>query len=126
MQRKTIAAPQRMKIGFQCPYCYYVGEEGPETLANFALGNVKKKKDDLQLALRGYISPHQRLMLKTILIHIDFLTQQIEMLDQEVAKRVSSYQEDVKRLDSIPGIAKRMAEQILAEVGMNVKDQFPS
>ena len=52
-------------------------------------------------------------MLKTILGHIDFLTEQIEMLDKEVADRVSSHQEDVSRLDSIPGIATRMAEQIL-------------
>lgn len=102
------------------------GEEDPEKLANFALRTLKRKKDELELALRGYVSPHQRLMIKTILTHIDFLTEQIEMLDQEVAQRVNAYQEDVERLDSIPGIAKRMAEQILAEVGTNVKDQFPS
>jgi transposase len=52
--------------------------------------------------------------------------EQIEMLDQEVAKRVSSYQEDIERLDSIPGIATRVAEQILAELGTNIKEQFPS
>jgi transposase len=65
-------------------------------------------------------------MLKTILSHIEFLTQQIEALDQEVAQRVSSFQEDVKLLDSIPGISTRMAEQILTEIGTNVKEQFPS
>ncbi|WP_255286795.1 MULTISPECIES: IS110 family transposase [unclassified Bacillus (in: firmicutes)] len=32
----------------------------------------------------------------------------------------------MERLDSIPGIARRMAEQILSEVGTNVKAQFPS
>lgn len=48
------------------------------------------------------------------------------MLDQEVAQRVHSYQEDIERLDSIPGIATRMAEQILAEIGTNVGKQFPS
>jgi transposase len=31
-----------------------------------------------------------------------------------------------ERLDSIPGIATRMAEQILAEIGTNIKKQFPS
>jgi transposase len=102
------------------------GEDDPVKLASFARRTLKKKKDELELALRGYISPHQRMMLKTILTHIDFLTEQIEMLDQEVAQRMSSYQEDVDRLDSIPGIAKRMAEQILSEVGTNVKEQFPS
>ncbi|WP_251028138.1 MULTISPECIES: transposase [unclassified Bacillus (in: firmicutes)] len=65
-------------------------------------------------------------MLKTILGHIDFLTEQIEMLDKEVAGRVSSHQEDVSRLDSIPGIATRMAEQILSEIGTDVKKQFPT
>jgi transposase len=47
-------------------------------------------------------------MLKTIVRHIDFLTEKIEMLDQEVAKRVRTNQEDLERLDSIPGIATRM------------------
>jgi len=102
------------------------GEDDPEKLANFARGTLKKKKEELELALRGYIQQHQRLMLKTILTHIDFLTNQIEMLDQEVANRVSSYKEDVERLDSIPGIATRMAEQILSEIGTDVGNQFPT
>jgi transposase len=102
------------------------GEDNPEILASFARRTMKKKKDELELALQGYINSHQRLMLKTILKHIDFLTEQIEMLDQEVAKRVDSFREDVERLDSIPGIATRMAEQILSEIGTDVKKQFPS
>jgi transposase len=64
-------------------------------------------------------------MLKTILGHIDILTQQIELLDQEVAKRLVPQEEDIERLDSIPGFVRRMAEQILSEVGTNVKSQFP-
>ncbi|MFE4525095.1 transposase [Cytobacillus firmus] len=102
------------------------GEEDPEKLANFVRRTMKKKKEELKLALKGYINSHQRLMLKTILGHIDFLTEQIEMLDQEVAKRVSSHQEDVEILDSIPGIATRMAEQILSEIGTDVKKQYPT
>jgi transposase len=102
------------------------GEDDPEKLANFARRTMKKKKEELELALQGYVNPHQRLMIKTILAHIDFLTEQIEMLDQEIAQRVSSYQEDIERLDSIPGIATRMAEQILAEIGMDVGNQFPT
>ncbi|WP_410511751.1 IS110 family transposase [Paenibacillus sp. BR2-3] len=102
------------------------GEEDPEKLANFARRSMKKKKEDLELALRGYVNPHQRMMLKTILNHIDFLTEQIERLDQEVAERVGSNQEEIERLDSIPGIATRMAQQILAEIGTDVGKQFQS
>lgn len=72
------------------------GENDPEK---------KKKKAELELVLRGYIQPHQRLRIKTILTHIDFLTAQIELLNQEVACRLSTHQEDIERLDSIPGIA---------------------
>ncbi|NOU91982.1 IS110 family transposase [Paenibacillus sp. LMG 31456] len=102
------------------------GEDDPEKLASFARRTLKRKKDELELALQGYVNPHQRLMIKTILIHIDFLTEQVEVLDQEVATRVESFHEDVERLDSIPGIATRMAEQILAKIGTDIKKQFPS
>jgi transposase len=102
------------------------GEDDPEKLANFARRTMKRKKEELELALQGYVNPHQRLMLKTILTHIDFLSEQIEMLDQEIAQRLSSYHEDIERLDSIPGIATRMAEQILAEIGTDVGNQFPT
>ena len=102
------------------------GEDDPEKLANFARRTMKRKKDELELALHGYVNPHQRLMIKTILTHIDFLSEQITVLDQEVATRVVPFSDDVERLDSIPGIATRMAEQILAEIGTNIKKQFPS
>ncbi|MBM7694289.1 transposase [Peribacillus deserti] len=102
------------------------GEDDPVKLSNLARRTMKRKKDELVLALKGYVNSHQRLMLKTILTHIDFLTDQIELLDNEISERVSFYEEDIERLDSIPGIAKRMAEQILAEIGPDVGTQFPS
>nr|WP_243767380.1 transposase [Paenibacillus agricola] len=49
------------------------GEEDPVKLASFARRTMKKKKEELELALRGYVNPHQRMMLKTILSHIEFL-----------------------------------------------------
>lgn len=59
-------------------------------------------------------------MLKAILKHIDFLTEQIEILDHEVTERVSTHKVDIERPDSIPGIATRMAEQIISEIGTDV------
>lgn len=101
------------------------GEDDPEKLANFARRTMKRKKDDLELALHGYVNPHQRSMIKTILTHIDFLSEQITVLDQEVATRVVPFSDDVERLDSIPGIATRMAEQILAKLGPTLRSSFP-
>lgn len=61
-----------------------------------------------------------------MITHIDFIDEQIVLLDQEVAKRLAPFREDLERLDTIPGIALRTAEQILAEIGTNVSSQFPS
>ena len=38
------------------------GENDPEKLASLARRSMKKKKSELELALRGYINPHQRLV----------------------------------------------------------------
>lgn len=102
------------------------GVEDLDILADYARGVMKQKKEQLKLALQGYIQDHQRFMIKTIIDHYDYLTNTIDMLDKEIAQRMSEYQEDIERLDSIPGIATRMAEQMLAELGTNIKEQFPS
>lgn len=102
------------------------GVEDLDILADYARGVMKQKKEQLKLALQGYIQEHQRFMIKTIIDHYDYLTNTIDMLDKEIAQRMSKYQEDIDRLDSIPGIATRMAEQMLAELGTNIKEQFPS
>jgi len=104
------------------------GETDPEQLAGFARGTMKRKKAELELALRGHMNPHQRLMLKTMIAHIDFVDVQIDGLDQEVSKRLDPFKEDLERIDTIPGIATRTAEQIMAEIGAseNLRARFPS
>ncbi|CAG7652869.1 hypothetical protein PAESOLCIP111_06659 [Paenibacillus solanacearum] len=48
------------------------GEEDPEKLAAFARRTLKKKKEELELGLRGNMSAHQRIMLRTMQTLIDF------------------------------------------------------
>src|SRR3954468_3694989 len=68
------------------------------------------------------------MMLQTQLSHIDFMDQQIELLSEEVQQRMKPYEEDIELLDSIPGIGRSHAEQLLAEIGigMDIAKQFPS
>lgn len=102
------------------------GVEDPRELAELAKARLKNKKGDLERALRGLIGPHQKLMLETQLKHIDFLDEQIANLDEEVKERMLPFEEDLERLDTIPGVGRRTAEQLLAEIGTNVEEQFPS
>lgn len=101
------------------------GNEDPEALSELALGRMKNKKQDLQRALKGLIGPHQRLMLKTQLRHVDELDMLIEQLDTEIKRRMLPFEEDLERLDTIPGVARRTAEQIVAEAGTDMS-RYPS
>lgn len=101
------------------------GTEDPNILAQLAQRKLKDKKEELKQALKGLIGPHQKMMLKTQLCHIDFLDEQIALLDEEIKKRMLPFEEDLELIDTIPGIGRRTAEHILAEIGTDM-NQFPS
>jgi transposase len=58
------------------------GVEDPKVLAQFAKGVMRKKLEQLEKALQGFVGSHQKLMLESQLRHIEFLNQQIEQLNQ--------------------------------------------
>ena len=101
------------------------GQEDPEVLASFAQGRLKAKKESLAKALHGLMGGHQRTMLATQLRHIDYLEEEIARLDEEVKKRMLPFECELELLDTIPGVGRRTAEQVLAEIGVDM-NQFPS
>ena len=101
------------------------GEEDPERLAQLAKGRLREKRAELEQALRGLVGHHQRYLLTRQLAHLEFLSQEVDQLDQEVARRVDPFEETVQAVDTIPGIGRRTAEIIVAEMGTDM-EQFPS
>ncbi|TWH58082.1 transposase [Desulfitobacterium sp. LBE] len=101
------------------------GEKDTEVLADFAQKKLKAKKDDLKLALEGRLGEHQVLMIEKQLGHIDYLDDLIKELDEEIEKRMLPFVEDLELLDSIPGVGRRIAQQIIAEVGTDMS-RFPT
>lgn len=101
------------------------GEEDPQKLAELAKGRLREKRADLEQALRGLLGHHQRYLLTRQLSHLEFLNREIDDLDQEVARRVDPFEETVRAVDTIPGIGRRTAEIIVAEVGTDMT-RFPS
>lgn len=101
------------------------GENDPDVLSELAQRKLKNKKEELKRAMDGLMGNHQRLMLAAQLRHIDFLDEEIAKLDEEMKARMLPFEEDLELLDTIPGVGRRTAEQILAEIGTNM-DQFPS
>lgn len=101
------------------------GVTDPEALAGLAHGSVSHKRQELIRALSGAMGAHQRLLLRSLLRQMDFLDAEITALSQEVAERTAPFEEAIERLDEVPGIGRRNAEDILAEIGTDMS-RFPS
>lgn len=109
------------------------GERDPEVLAEMAKGTLRKKIPDLQQALRGRFSQHHGLLIAMSLDHIDHLEATMARLDAQIdamfAANVNEagvpFQRARDHLDTIPGVAKRAAEAILAEIGVDMS-RFPT
>ncbi len=101
------------------------GTGDPETLAALAKGSLRDKHSDLVEALQGLAGPHQRMLLDSLLRHLDFLDKEISRLDGEVSQRMRPFDESIDRLDGIHGVGRRSVEEILAEIGMDMS-RFPT
>ena len=99
------------------------GETDPVILSKFAKGKAKNKLAELQRALKGSIHPHQQLMLKHQLEHIETLSRIIEDLDSDIDEKTESMKKQIQLLDEIPGIGRKSAERLLAEIGTEM-EQF--
>jgi transposase len=101
------------------------GEFSPEVLAGMARGSMKSKTDELRKALDGLVQPHQQMILRSMLGHIDSLAAQIAELDAEIMRRLEDKADVLKALDEIAGIGEVSAQVIVAEIGTDMS-QFPS
>ncbi len=101
------------------------GADDPQALAELAKGKLRQKRPELAEALQGLMGSHQRLLLQSQLRHLDFIGQEVSQMDQEVATRMDPFEDAVQRLDEIPGVGRRTAEDVLAEIGVDMS-RFPT
>src|SRR4029453_6306671 len=101
------------------------GDTDVTALADLARGRMRDKRATLERALAGRFGPHQRFLVAEVLAHIDFLDETIARLSAEIGERERPFEEVLERLDTIPGVGRRTAEIVVAEVGADVR-RFPS
>jgi transposase len=94
-------------------------------LADLARGRMRKKVPELEQALVGRFGPHQRFLVAQQLAHIDSLDATIEQVSAKIAKRLLPYEAELRRLQTIPGVGRRTAEIIIAELGVSLA-RFPT
>jgi transposase len=71
------------------------------------------------------VKPHHRLVLTELLSQIDRLDETIARFDAQIQAICGPFEEAVALLDTIPGVARRTAEMIVAEIGTDMT-RFPS
>ena len=101
------------------------GTTDPAVLADLARGRLRGKLPALRAALAGRFRAHHAFVVGQLLAHLDYLDEAIATLSTELESHLAPYSEQLTRLDSIPGINRRTAEVIIAEIGVDMSP-FPS
>ena len=101
------------------------GETDPDTLAALARGKLVAKRESLKAALVGRFRPHHGFLLSEHLSHIDYLDGAIAHFSDEITQRLQVEEETLARLDTIPGLSRRSAENLVAEIGLDLT-RFPT
>jgi transposase len=78
----------------------------PQEMAELARGRLRTKLAELEMALEGYLSDHQRVLLKVSLQMIASYDKVIDKLSEEIDSKMHPYEEVAERLQTIPGVKK--------------------
>ena len=113
------------KSGREMLEALVAGSTDTAAMAQLARRRMRTKIPQLERALMGRFGDHQRFLVAKQLAHIDFLDGEIAELNAAIEERLRPFQEELDRLDSIPGIDRRNAEVLLAELGTDMR-RFPT
>lgn len=101
------------------------GQDNPAQLADLAQRRLRNKIPQLEEALSGKLNDHHRWMLRLLLDQLDTGEKFIARLDERIAELTRPQKPVLEKLDAIPGIDRRIAEVLIAEIGPDVTP-FPS
>jgi transposase len=100
------------------------GETNAATLAEHARGQLRKKRPALEQALAGQFSDHQRFLVGEQLRLLEALEGSIERLSAQIGERLRPFEPALTALATSPGVGRRTAEEIVAELGTDMS-RFP-
>lgn len=101
------------------------GEEDAVKLADLAQGQLRGKIPELQRALQGHVTEHHRFMLELLWKQLGQQEELIAELDRRIEEQTRPLADEIQRLDAVPGVDRRVAETVLAEVGADMQP-FPT
>jgi transposase len=96
------------------------GTTDPAVLADLARGALRKKLPALRQALAGRFRGHHAFLVGQMLAHLDYLDEAIATVSDRLGELLAPFAETLARLDAIPGISRRTAEVLIAELGVDM------
>jgi transposase len=121
----TVASDLLGKSGRAMLDALVTGTTDPVVLADLARGRLRAKIPALREALQGRFDPQHALVVGRILAHIDYLDEAIDELSVAIEEQLGPFGPAVELLSTIPGVARRSAEVIIAETGGDMR-AFPT
>jgi transposase len=97
------------------------GNKSPQEMASMAKGRLRKKRADLELALRGHIEEHHQFLLRLHRDRIAEIDKTIAVIDARIDDELVTVGSIVDRLVQIPGIDRVIAATLVAELGTDMK-----
>ena len=116
----AVASSTLSKSGRAMIEALIAGERDPDVLAGLAKGRMRVKIPELVRALHGRFAEHHARLLRLHLDHIDHLEAAITTLDDQIDEVIAPFAVIRDRLRTIPGIDKRVAEILIAEIGVDM------
>ena len=102
------------------------GVTEPEELAELAKARMRSKIPQLREALANRFQvDHHGILVAQLLAHIDTLDQAIATLDEKIEAMLAPHAKIVELLCTIPGVALRTAQVLIAECGLDMS-RFPT
>jgi transposase len=103
------------------------GETNPKVLAQLARRRARRKISELEAALDGaeFFTPAHGALLAVMLQRIDRVSEQIAMLSEVIEQLLAPWEEQLQQAESMPGWARRSAQDALAETGPDMS-RFPT
>jgi len=100
------------------------GESDPVRLARLMRPGVQATEEQVVAALTGDVREHHRFLLRELLSLIEAQSRSITHVEQEIVRRVSSFEEQIQRCEHITGVSRQVVQVLMAEVGTDLS-RFP-
>jgi transposase len=113
----TVATDILGASGRQMIKALIAGERDAQVLAELAKGALRLKRDALGAALTGRFTEHHAFLAHQVLAHVEYLDAAIAQCDARIEAHTHPFAGRIEQLCTIPGVARRSAESLLAEVG---------